>query len=105
MGCGVAHGMCSPCRAADAGCAALSACAHNPLHHAPTRLPRAALYPVDTIKTRLQAMIGGGGMKALLQQGGGKALYAGVWGNLAGVIPSSALFMATYEPVKQHVYK
>jgi len=64
----------------------------------------AALYPIDTIKTRLQSMIGGGGWKALLQQGGGKALYAGVWGNLAGVAPSSALFMAVYEPVKQAVY-
>jgi hypothetical protein len=44
----------------------------------------AALYPIDTIKTRLQAMIGGGGIKALLSSGGGKGLYAGVWGNLAG---------------------
>lgn len=42
----------------------------------------AALYPIDTIKTRLQAMIGGGGIKALLQQGGGKALYAGEWDQL-----------------------
>lgn len=49
-------------------------------------------------------MIGGGGWKALLQSGGGKGLYAGVWGNLAGVAPSSALFMAVYEPVKQWVY-
>jgi hypothetical protein len=29
-------------------------------------------------------MIGGGGIKALLSSGGGKGLYAGVWGNLAG---------------------
>lgn len=29
-------------------------------------------------------MIGGGGFKALLSAGGGKGLYAGVWGNLAG---------------------
>lgn len=65
----------------------------------------AALYPIDTIKTRLQAMIGGGGMKALLQSGGGKGLYAGVWGNLVGVAPSSAIFMAFYEPVKQVVHK
>jgi hypothetical protein len=46
----------------------------------------AALYPIDTIKTRLQAMIGGGGFKALMSSGGGKGLYAGVWGNLAGVL-------------------
>jgi hypothetical protein len=48
-------------------------------------------------------MIGGGGFKALLAAGGGKGLYAGVWGNLAGVVPSSALFMSVYEPVKQEV--
>ncbi len=40
-------------------------------------MPPAALYPIDTIKTRLQAMIGGGGFKALMQSGGGKGLYAG----------------------------
>ncbi|GIL81674.1 hypothetical protein Vretimale_1310 [Volvox reticuliferus] len=62
-----------------------------------------ALYPIDTIKTRLQAMIGGGGLKALLQSGGGKGLYAGVWGNLAGVAPASAIFMAFYEPTKKAV--
>eukprot|EP00878_Enallax_costatus_P029993 GHUV01032578.1.p1 GENE.GHUV01032578.1~~GHUV01032578.1.p1 ORF type:complete len:248 (+),score=73.99 GHUV01032578.1:170-913(+) len=65
----------------------------------------AALYPIDTIKTRLQAMIGGGGFKALMSAGGGKGLYAGIWGNLAGVAPSSAIFMAVYEPVKQWVYR
>lgn len=57
-------------------------------------LPRAALYPIDTIKTRLQAMIGGGGFKALMSAGGGKGLYAGVWGNLAGRchrVPPTAL--------------
>jgi solute carrier family 25 S-adenosylmethionine transporter 26 len=64
----------------------------------------AALYPIDTVKTRLQAAVGGGGMRALMQSGGGRGLYAGVWGNLAGVLPSSALFMAVYEPVKQAVY-
>ena len=63
----------------------------------------AALYPIDTIKTRLQAMRSGGGMAALLRAGGGKALYAGIWGNLLGVAPASAIFMAVYEPVKQAV--
>ena len=63
----------------------------------------AALYPIDTIKTRLQAMRSGGGFGALLKAGGGRALYAGVWGNLAGVAPASAIFMAVYEPVKQYV--
>jgi len=60
----------------------------------------AALYPLDTIKTRLQAMSSGGGLRALLQSGGGKALYAGLVGNLAGVVPASAIFMGVYEPVK-----
>ncbi len=63
----------------------------------------AALYPIDTIKTRLQAMRSGGGIGALIKAGGGRALYAGVWGNLAGVAPASAIFMAVYEPVKQYV--
>ena len=38
----------------------------------------AALYPLDTIKTRLQMMRTGGGVRALLKGGGGKALYAGI---------------------------
>ena len=66
-------------------------------------LCHAALYPIDTIKTRLQASISGGGLRALLKGGGGNALYAGVWGNLAGVMPASAIFMGVYEPVKQHI--
>lgn len=45
-------------------------------------------------------MTSGGGFRALIQSGGGKALYAGVFGNLAGVAPASAIFMAVYEPVK-----
>lgn len=63
----------------------------------------AALYPIDTIKTRLQAMIGGGGIRALIEAGGGKGLYAGVWGNLVGVAPASAIFISVYEPVKKYV--
>ena len=42
-------------------------------------------------------------MRALLRAGGGKALYAGVWGNLVGVIPASAIFMGIYEPTKQAI--
>jgi len=52
---------------------------------------------------RPQAMIGGGGLSALVAAGGGKSLYAGVWGNLAGVAPSSAIFMAFYDPIKKAV--
>lgn len=48
-------------------------------------------------------MTAGGGFKALLKSGGGKALYAGIAGNLAGVAPSTAIFMACYEPLKQAV--
>lgn len=61
----------------------------------------AALYPIDTIKTRLQLARSGGGIRALIQAGGGKALYAGIWGNLLGVAPSTGVFMAIYEPLKQ----
>lgn len=57
----------------------------------------AALYPIDTIKTRLQAMIGGGGFKALMSSGGGKGLYAGVWGNLAGECVLRAKMLAAFE--------
>ena len=72
--------------------------------HLFTRTPvPPALYPIDTIKTRLQLMRSGGGLRALLQSGGGRALYAGVWGNLAGVMPASAIFMGVYEPVKHAV--
>ena len=63
----------------------------------------AALYPIDTIKTRLQSATHGGGLRALLQRGGGKALYSGLWGNLVGVAPASAIFMAVYNPVKQYI--
>jgi len=61
----------------------------------------AALYPIDTIKTRLQLARTGGGVGALLRSGGGKALYAGVFGNLVGVAPATAVFMAIYEPLKK----
>lgn len=53
-----------------------------------------ALYPIDTIKTRLQAVRAGGKISF-------KGLYAGLAGNLAGVLPASAIFVGVYEPVKQ----
>ncbi|KAL6311306.1 hypothetical protein AAG906_000800 [Vitis piasezkii] len=58
----------------------------------------AALYPIDTIKTRLQAAHGGG--KIVL-----KGLYSGLAGNLAGVLPASAIFVGVYEPTKQKLLK
>jgi solute carrier family 25 S-adenosylmethionine transporter 26 len=48
-------------------------------------------------------MIKGQGIKALFRSGGGRNLYAGVWGNLVGVAPASAVFMGIYEPVKAHI--
>ncbi|XP_074280320.1 S-adenosylmethionine carrier 1, chloroplastic/mitochondrial-like [Silene latifolia] len=58
----------------------------------------AALYPIDTIKTRLQAAHGGG--RIIL-----KGLYSGLSGNLAGVLPASAIFLGVYEPIKQNLLK
>ncbi|KAK4781333.1 hypothetical protein SAY87_017439 [Trapa incisa] len=52
----------------------------------------AALYPIDTIKTRLQART----RKIIL-----RGLYSGLGGNLVGVLPASALFLGVYEPTKQ----
>ncbi|KAL0282302.1 UNVERIFIED_CONTAM: S-adenosylmethionine carrier 1, chloroplastic/mitochondrial [Sesamum angustifolium] len=57
-----------------------------------------ALYPIDTIKTRLQAARGGG--KIIL-----KGLYSGLAGNLAGVLPASAVFVGVYEPAKQQLLR
>ncbi|XP_009767596.1 probable S-adenosylmethionine carrier 2, chloroplastic [Nicotiana sylvestris] len=54
----------------------------------------AVLYPIDTIKTRLQAVRGGG--QIIL-----KGLYSGLAGNLAGVLPASAIFVGVYEPTKR----
>lgn len=54
----------------------------------------AALYPIDTIKTRLQAVRGGG--QIIL-----KGLYSGLAGNLVGVLPESAIFIGVYEPAKR----
>ena len=56
----------------------------------------AALYPLDTIKTRLQATRGGATVSW-------RHLYKGLGGNLVGVIPSCAVFFAVYEPAKRHL--
>uniref|UniRef100_A0A7N2KWA0 Uncharacterized protein n=1 Tax=Quercus lobata TaxID=97700 RepID=A0A7N2KWA0_QUELO len=61
----------------------------------------AALYPIDTIKTRLQArQAAQGGGKIILE-----GLYSGLAGNLAGVLPASAIFVGVYEPTKQKLLK
>ncbi|CAH9105705.1 unnamed protein product [Cuscuta europaea] len=56
------------------------------------------LYPIDTIKTRLQVVRGGGEIIM-------KGLYSGLAGNLAGVLPASAIFVGVYEPTKQFLLK
>nr|KYP67564.1 hypothetical protein KK1_023908 [Cajanus cajan] len=50
-----------------------------------------ALYPIDTIKTREKLLL--------------KGLYSGLAGNLAGVLPASALFVGVYEPIKQKLLR
>ena len=52
------------------------------------------LYPIDTIKTRLQAARGGASVNW-------RNLYKGIGGNLAGVVPACAVFFAVYEPAKR----
>ena len=47
-------------------------------------LPRVVLYPLDTIKTRLQTATSQKSMQAMWKSGGNKALYKGLMGNLAG---------------------
>ena len=92
-----AHILCSAC------CLIVwEAAAHSSPSATHIPLP-AALYPLDTIKTRLQLMIKGQGLKSLWQSGGGRNLYAGMWGNLAGVAPASAIFMGFYEPIKAQI--
>ena len=54
----------------------------------------AALYPLDTIKTRMQAARGGTVVNW-------RHLYKGLGGNLIGVMPACALFFAVYEPAKR----
>lgn len=52
-----------------------------------------ALYPLNTIKTRLQAARGGSSVNL-------KHLYKGFGGNILGAVPACAVFFAVYEPVK-----
>ncbi|CAL9090551.1 unnamed protein product [Musa acuminata var. zebrina] len=56
------------------------------------------LYPIDTIKTRLQAARG-------VSKIHWKGLYSGLAGNLAGVLPASGIFVGIYEPTKQKLLK
>ncbi|XP_065305754.1 mitochondrial S-adenosylmethionine carrier protein-like isoform X3 [Dermacentor albipictus] len=55
------------------------------------------LFPLDTLKTRLQSQQG------FLKAGGFKKIYSGVASAALGSAPTSALFFCTYEGVKQVV--
>ncbi|ORY83083.1 mitochondrial carrier domain-containing protein [Protomyces lactucae-debilis] len=56
-----------------------------------------SLFPLDTLKTRLQAK---GGFFA---NGGWRGVYKGMGSIAAGSAPSAALFFLTYEACKKHV--
>lgn len=55
------------------------------------------LFPLDTIKTRLQASGG------LLKNGGYRGLYRGMGSIAAGSAPGAALFFLSYEASKSHL--
>lgn len=55
------------------------------------------LFPLDTLKTRLQSQQG------FLKAGGFKKIYSGIASAALGSAPTSALFFCTYEGVKQFV--
>lgn len=58
----------------------------------------AMLFPLDTLKTRLQA--GLGSLRALRAVGGTRGIYRGVGLSSAGTVPASAIFFGTYESMK-----
>ncbi|KAK0511969.1 hypothetical protein JMJ35_005097 [Cladonia borealis] len=53
-----------------------------------------SLYPIDTLKTRLQSSAG------FHASGGFRGIYAGVGSALIGSAPSAALFFVSYEGLK-----
>jgi solute carrier family 25 S-adenosylmethionine transporter 26 len=56
-----------------------------------------ALFPLDTIKTRLQSPQG------FIKAGGFKGIYKGLSAAAAGSAPGASLFFATYEMAKQRL--
>ena len=50
-----------------------------------------ALFPIDTLKTRLQSPQG------FLKAGGFRGVYSGIGAAAAGSAPGAALFFSTYE--------
>ena len=57
-----------------------------------------ALYPLDTVKTRLQSKAG------FLASGGLAGTYKGLSSAIVGSAPSAALFFTTYEFVKHKLH-
>lgn len=55
------------------------------------------LFPIDTIKTRLQSERG------FIASGGFRGVYKGLGPTAAGSAPTSALFFCTYESMKSHL--
>ncbi|XP_061187440.1 mitochondrial S-adenosylmethionine carrier protein-like [Saccostrea echinata] len=53
-----------------------------------------ALFPLDTVKTRLQSEVG------FVQSGGFRGIYSGLSSVIAGSFPTAGLFFFTYEGVK-----
>lgn len=56
-----------------------------------------SLFPLDTLKTRLQSSSG------FFASGGWSGVYKGVGSVIAGSAPGAALFFVTYEGVKAHL--
>ncbi|PON85650.1 Mitochondrial carrier domain containing protein [Trema orientale] len=65
--------------------------------------------PFDFFRTLLEGTIAGGTAGVVAAHGGGKivwkGLYSGLAGNLAGVLPASAIFVGVYEPTKQKLLR
>lgn len=53
-----------------------------------------SLYPIDTLKTRLQSSTG------FQASGGFRGIYRGVGSAIIGSAPSAALFFVSYESIK-----
>lgn len=56
-----------------------------------------SLYPLDTLKTRLQSSSG------FSQSGGFTGIYRGVGSAIVGSAPGAALFFITYDSLKRHL--
>jgi len=67
-------------------------------------MEHAMMFPVDTLKTRMQAASSSTGIKATfkatMSHGGPFALYRGVVPGMCGAFPSHAAYFAVYENVK-----